>query len=231
MPAPIPPWADEFSDLSGAVELAADCTAFLEERQTRLGVDGSGLYNFYAQRLASGQLFALYDLRLARFCADRLRGFETFVEVGCGIGQLPLLMALQGQTCIGIENDWKRAACAGDLKLHLSQRYPLIAANARVMYGTFPAQLPEGVNKAKTALLCNFLAFTHTAEQERAFIREMYTYPLCIVDLSRFLKLRPDAQQRQELVDLLEAQGFDKPTPLGTSRAWDGEFVALMRRR
>jgi SAM-dependent methyltransferase len=231
MAAPLPAWAAEFSDLSGAVDLAADCATFLEQRQAKMGVDGSGLYNFYAQRVASNQMFALYELRMTRFCADKLRAFETFVEVGCGVGQLPFLMALQGQKCIGIDNDWKRAACAGDLKLHLVERYPLIAANARIMYGAFPAALPDGVDKERCVLLCNCLVFTHTPEQALAFVREMHTYPLSIIDLTRFLQIRRDEASRQELLDLLDAEGFETPEPLGPTKAWDGEFVALTPRR
>jgi SAM-dependent methyltransferase len=231
MAAPLPAWAAEFSDLTGAVEIATECAAFLAERQARLGIDGSGLYNFYAQRIATGTMFANYDLQLARFCADRLRAFDTFVEVGCGVGQLPFLIAQQGQHCIGIENDWKRAACAGDLKLHLVERYPLVAANARIMYGTFPAALPAEVNKERTVLLCNCLVFTHTPQQGLAFIREMLTYPLSIIDITRFLKIRRDADLRQELLDQLEQEGFEPPMQLGPASAWDGEFVALRPRR
>lgn len=231
MAAPLPAWADEFLDLDGAADLAADCVQFLKQREARMGVEGSGLYNHYAQRLAKGEFFARSDLQMARFCAKMLSAFDTFVEVGCGVGELSLLIAQQGLKAIGIESDWKRAACAGDLKLSLIGKYPQIAANARIMYGTFPAPLPEGTDIHRCALLCGCLVATHTPEQALEFVREMHTYPLAIIDISRFLKIRRDPVARQELLYLLEAVGFEQPVPIGPPKDWDGEFVALTPRR
>src|SRR6185312_7401363 len=90
------------------------------------GIDTSGLYQFYAVRVQK-RLGGLseYEEHIARYAIERCAG-RRVVEIGTGLGELPIVLALNGMTTAGVEYDGNRQRAAMALHERIASCFPEI---------------------------------------------------------------------------------------------------------
>ncbi|MGH6981573.1 MAG: hypothetical protein ACREFC_10235 [Stellaceae bacterium] len=105
------------------------------------GVDSSGLYGFYAARI-SGRLGGIleYEEGLARYVLEHCSN-RRIVEVGTGLGELPIMLALNGLVAAGLEYEHRRFQAAAAIRMRLVNCFPEIVERYELINGAYPEAL------------------------------------------------------------------------------------------
>ncbi len=162
-------------------------------RVEKLGVDGSGAFNFYRSRLASGRVFCDYEIRLVRALIDRMPPPGEVHEIGCGWGQLVFLLAWCGYRTTGFEIDSRRFAGAEFLHRLLREIDEECGALAVVRNEFFPP-LDRPDSTASLVIATNVVVSDpQLVEEQMLWALRRYRY--AIVDVDRFCRLRQPAER------------------------------------
>lgn len=196
-----PHWADRLRELLVPVT---------RHRIERLGIEKSGAYSFYNVRVQAGEIFADYDVALARkllLCGLDIREVH---EIGCGLGQLMFLLGWNGFKTLGFESDRARVRAAKDLLAILKLADPELTENVEVLESEFPLQGMPQPGPYSLVLTTNLVA-TRSLPQQRAVLQAMLKYPFVVADIQRFFDLRSDSVAEQAALALFAEEGFRKP--------------------
>ena len=120
-------------DFDAEERLSNFTVEFLRKRLVELGPIESGFYGYYTHLAERGVAFQSYEKALVRFMIDHASGFERYVEIGAGIGQLSALLATHGLITISVEGDESRARAARALRDALAQHFPTVSQSGQCL--------------------------------------------------------------------------------------------------
>jgi len=179
-------------------------------RIAALGEAASGAGNYYMHRVNSAAFLAEYEVELAKYLLSEPR-FESYHEVGCGMGALPVLLAANGLFATGHEVDRKRIEGAQTVLEDVSRKLrgevgqsPLAC---EFLHGRFPQTIGTR-NVSKSLAFCTNVTATATASQRQDIIIALLSYSAVIVDLQRFIDRRTTRAEEDALLVELQAAGL-----------------------
>jgi hypothetical protein len=149
-----------------------------------MGPEESGLFNYYVRKLAHDALLSQCDLQAIRVLRQHAGRFTRLWEIGPGVGQLTVMLALDGHQVVAVEHDRRRAAAV----LAVLDVLAAIDRPARdritLLLDTFPEALGADTVE-KDAVLCLSCAFTAADAKYRAFEATVARYALGVIDFAR----------------------------------------------
>lgn len=149
-----------------------------------LGVEHSGAYEFYRTRLASGRVFGDYELRLVDAIISRQFLVDEVHEIGCGWGQLVLLLAWRRYRTTGFEIDRKRFLGAVCLHEVLS-RIDEVRANRATLRREFfpPLDRPD---PERSLVIATNIVTENPRFVEDQILWGLRRYRYAVIDVDRF---------------------------------------------
>jgi hypothetical protein len=166
--------------------------------------------DYYLDRFGAGRFFTDYDLYTAEYCARELADAALAVELGCGFGELSLLLASEGFRTVGIESAAARHDGASSLLRGLTKAGHRLGELSYVV-GTYPDKRTDAATAASdnAILVCTHVTSSSLVENMAAVIRSLNRFRHLIIDVSTF-GVRRDASRIKELVAQILAAGFEE---------------------
>jgi hypothetical protein len=160
-------------------------------------INETGLYAYYADRVMQrvGGLLE-YEGALAHYVLDNCRG-KRVVEIGAGLGELPITIALNGLTAAAVEYDSKRILGATKIREAMIRSFPELAER----YVIVPLGFPEALVESAWAGPDVTLLFTNVGsgwddKRTEEGISRFHSVGEVILDLRLFGAVRDEAEQR-----------------------------------
>lgn len=117
-------------------------SALREELQNR-GIDESGLLEFYASRVSARRGAILdYEEAYANYLLANCRN-QRVLEIGTGMGELPVVLALNGVRAGGLEYYEPTYQAAARIRSGLALCFPELASDYELILGAFPENLMD----------------------------------------------------------------------------------------
>jgi hypothetical protein len=171
-------------------------TAALTQRLAAMGQQESGLYNYYVRKLSHDALLSQCDLLAIEALRMRRGQFARIWEIGPGIGQLSIMLALDGHHLVLLEHDNRRMAA---LVAMLDQIVAAIDAEARARVDVRPGSIPEAIGAAdaieQDAVLALNCAFTASDAKRLAFERTVARFGFGLIDFPRLFTETADREE------------------------------------
>lgn len=190
-----------------AVEFLTEWIAADPRRETEVGP-------YYLNKLRRGRLFEPYDHAVSRYAADHFRPETLFVELGSGLGELGILLALESFTVTSFEFTSMRHAAAVALADALVENGASLA-ELSFLYARYPDDLTLKLLQGSNPKV--FVATNAVSAYMRAhmgmIVRSLPLYDEVILDLNSFGFLR-DKAEADELAAMLFALHFDDKGPV-----------------
>jgi len=187
---------------------------FLLEESRR---QGEGLYQWYRTRyLPAGIGISHYDKTIARFVLDNCGFADRFIEIGAGIGQQCMLIALAGRRSVAIESDrvnfdtLERATAR--IAERIDARLPEYMSPIRDWY---PTRANEYVTD-RSILCFPTLSWKLNAEKEAEMFDSLRASAGVIVGLGYFFQVRSSDDEQQWLINRICERGFSAPVDVCT---------------
>jgi len=188
-----------------ASQLDAVALPLARRRLEEMGLDASGSYRFYAERIAQGTLFAGCEIALVeRLLADP-ESPQRFHELGGGFGTLSWLLGASGRQVTCFEYDRRRYVGAVALLNELVRSRRMLARRIKIARLAFPP--PEPPASGIWLLATNMVATFRGEERERLLAR-LGDYDRAVIDMDRFLDPAPDDLRRAERIGEVESAGL-----------------------
>ncbi len=161
--------------------------------------DKSVALNFYTVRLAHAAMVAPYEAAIAEFLLETMDPSDRSFEIGCGYGQLPLLVALGGRRMTGIEYEPLRFAGAQYLRGRLGSENPTAAARLDFLKLRYPRDFDWRLlaGARRNVLVFTNVVATVVKEQEDEILATFSRFDEVIVMVSHFGWSRSAAEQDQ----------------------------------
>ena len=179
----------------------------LDERIRLLGVDRSGAYEHYKAQLSLGFPIRAGELAILKFVRERLPKLRSYHEIGSGMGTLPLMLACENLTAVGVERDEKRHLTALAILRELSDAVPQVEGNCRLIGGSFPDVVSDLDVSESLAILTDIVA-TQTPRDAARFGHALARYRYVVMDLQRFCTKRDSAEEQDRLIEELDRCGL-----------------------
>ena len=179
----------------------------LDERIRLLGVDRSGAYEHYKAQLSLGFPIRAGELAILKFVRERLPKLRSYHEIGSGLGTLPLMLACDNLTAVGVERDEKRHLTALAILRELSDAVPQVEGNCRLIGGSFPDVVSDLDVSESLAILTDIVA-TQTPRDAARFGHALARYRYVVMDLQRFCTKRDSAEEQDRLIEELDQCGL-----------------------
>lgn len=224
-------------EMEGRVD--REIAAFLEEEHA---AKGDALYGWYRHRfLAANNKYltstiglAPYDKAIARFVVEHCSFAKRFVEVGAGLAQESMLLAMQGMATYAIETNLANFDMLTRLRARLAQRLdPDLPKRMTPINDFFPRRASEYVD-ADTILTFPTLSWTIDATQERAIFDSLRAAGGVILSAQDFFRNRPELAEQEELIRQIRSRGFDAPVEVHSWTEWHMGFrpdrIVFMKR-
>lgn len=162
---------------------------------------------YYADRLSSGQLVSSYEIDLVAYIVRTLPESLTILEIGSGIGQLPLLLACLGRRAVGVEATPTRLGLAHRLQDALAALHRDAAARAVLVSGYYPEEVafPHDLLLA-TNIVNSWWESWQIPDREK--YQRTFVAPHAIIDLRTWFVLRETPEERHALAStIMQATG------------------------
>jgi len=166
------------------------------------GMDASGLYRYYTMRL-DGRLGGIleYEHDLANYVIEHCQG-RRIVEIGAGLGELPIILALNGMKSAGVEFNEGRQRAGRRVRERAVNCFPEVGEHYEFIAGGYPEALVDTAwtGPDVTLLFTNVIASWDRARTEAidAFFPQVGEV---ILELRMFGVLRDEEAARQQLFD------------------------------
>ena len=206
-----------------------EIAAFLEDEYTERGDE---LYGWYRYRfLAKNNNYltrtiglAPYDKAIARFVVENCSFAKRFVEVGAGLAQESMLLAMQGISTVAIETNGANFDMMTRLLERLTQRLdPELPKRMRPIRDFFPTNAADYVDR-ETVVAFPTLSWTIDADQEKAILDALPLAGGVILSVYDFFRHRGEPAEREELIAQIRARGFDAPVVVHQWDTWEMGF-------
>lgn len=187
----------------------AALNAALAGRVASMGADESGLFQYYTRKLEHDALLSQCDLQAIQILRQHAGRFGHVWEIGPGVGQLTVMLALDGHEVVAVEHDRRRAAALLAVLNELAAIDQAARDRVTVVQDTFPEVL--GSRAVETdAVLCLSCAFTAPATKYRAFETAVARYALGVIDFARlFTETTDRIEWRRRAGDFASAHGVE----------------------
>lgn len=175
------------------------------------GVDESGLYNFYRARVESVRAaLSHYDRMLVEYVLGRFDSAgRRIVHGGIGLGTLASALAYRGYTVAGVEHDGSRLRAAGKVHAALAEAWPAAAERYSLIGGEFPGAVTGTAWMGPdTVLIFTNCVATWSEELRARIMQSMRACGDVILDTRLFETIKDTPEERQKLVEEIEALGF-----------------------
>jgi hypothetical protein len=173
------------------------------DRLDAMGEEEAGAYNFYAVRIARGDLFADYDRLLCARLIDDPDCPARVHEIGGGYGSFSWLMAGTGYETVCLEVDRRRFVGGVALWQAAEQAWPELSGRLRFVLDRFPSV--EVTPDSAWAVATNLVATTN-ANQRAAIMAALAGYQGAVIDVDRFLdQARSDADRARTIDDFWQS--------------------------
>jgi hypothetical protein len=192
-----------------------EIASFLEEEYA---AQGDGLYQWYRYRflvannksLTSTIGLAHYDKAIVRFVLERCPFATRFVEVGAGLAQESMLVALHGLPAFAIESTVAHLEMMNRLLRRLATKLDSrLLERMTPVNDWFPRRATEYVD-AGTVLTFPTLSATMTEEQETHLLDVMKVAGGVILSTEHFFRNRTSDEQAT-LISQIRSRGFGEP--------------------
>jgi hypothetical protein len=197
-------------------EFSALFLEFLDSRAATLGAEGGGLYDFYLRRLKLRRALLNSEDLAATTILNELPRYASYVEIGCGFGQLCSLLAINRLTVSAIECDAARFSGLDELRTLVASRWPEAQSRLTAVMSRFPCPLPGTIPAVSLVITTNLIHGT-SFEAEQAIIDGMSAYAAALVDTLRFCRDRTTAEDWAELDARFDGAGLAKHRIFGTA--------------
>jgi hypothetical protein len=173
---------------------------------------GSG---FYANKIEKRCLLSDGERAVAEYVTKTFSATDRVLEVGCGYGQLPLLLACLGRNAGGVESDVGRFAVAETLRAEMAKSYPQ-AAGCQLYRGRYPLDAAPPHDVIVTTNVVNgFWSDWQQPEDEK--YAAMFQAPDAIVDARLWWVPRETVEERAAIEGCMKALGFECAGIVGTT--------------
>lgn len=193
-------------------KLDAELLAFLQEELEAQGSGPDGLYQWYRNRFVPTQIgLSPYDRGIAGFVLEHCAAYERFVEIGAGIGQCCMLLALSRRHSYPVESNHVNFAMMNRAMLRIADRVDTELPNYMTPINVwYPDNAAQYVTT--NSLLCfPTLSWGLTPEDEQRILDTMRLAGGVIVGLRTFFLLRESKEEQQTLIDQIRERGFGAP--------------------
>jgi SAM-dependent methyltransferase len=183
----------------------------LEARESELGSDGAGLYDYYSAMLKRGIVLQDYEVSLADAVLASTSPDAPILDIGAGVGVLAAYFAAKGRTVITLEHDRRRQDSARAFFEAFAAANPDAAARIDLRAGTFPVagmDLPS----SGVALFTNITGGASEAQRD-AMVNAVRPFSWVVFDAQRFL-IRHRAGEALPNVQAFWRAGFRRMRPL-----------------
>lgn len=197
---------------------------------------GDKLYQWYRYRFLAANNKALtetiglgpHDRAIARFVIERCPFAKRFVEVGAGVGQESILLAMMGKTTCAIEANVENFTMMKRLVEHLAARLASDLPNRMTpIYDWYPTRAAEYVD-SDTILAFPSLSWTLDAAQERTIFDSLSAAGGVILSLYDFFTHRAEPAEQEALVAQIRERGFEAPIEISS---WEGANMGFRHDR
>jgi hypothetical protein len=209
--------------------LDREVATFLDEEYA---VQGENLYQWYRNRfLAANNTFltssiglAPYDKAIARFVIERCPFAKRFVEIGAGVGQQSIFLAMMRMPSCAVEANTTNLDMMKRLVARIAERLdPELPKYMTPIYDWYPTLAAEYVD-AETILSFPTLSWGLDAGQELTLFDSLRAAGGVILSLSHFFRLREEPAQHEELIAQIRDRGFDGPVEIQEWKQWHEGF-------
>ena len=174
------------------------------------------------------------DKAIARFVLQHRGSVDRLVEIGAGIGQLSMLVALQGMRSIGVEAASAHAAMMTRLLGRLEEEVdPTIRARMSPVSDFYPNRAHEYVT-SRSIIAFPSLSFGIDVETERSILDSLRLASGVVLSLGGFFRPREAAAEQEELVAQIAGRGFGEPEVVYAWQDWEMGFkpdrIVFMRK-
>lgn len=192
--------------VTAAAELVNDALIQLhQERVSKLGVDGSGLYSHYKGLMDSHQISGSKTADLVNLIANLLPRFDRYDVLRAGLGEITFVLAALGLRAAGFDNNPRRFSAMSAGLEKLADADPELAR--RITIGR--AIIPDVPERGKTLAVAHHL-IGFTPAQEGQALAQLAAYDALLIDPRIFLFSRATDQEREAVVETLKRLGFSQ---------------------
>jgi hypothetical protein len=213
--------------MDAAIEAALDreLFAFLKEELALQGDGPHGLYQWYRTRfIPAGVGLSPWDRAIASFVLENCAAADRFIEIGAGIGQACMLLALSRRRTLAIEQDKTNFAmmerAVERIADRINRELPNYMSGIRDWY---PNRAAEYVT-ARSILCFPTLSWGLDAAKEAAMLDSLRAAAGVIVGLRYFFRPRETDEEEQQLVEQIRERGFAAPVEVFCSKKWADGF-------
>ena len=190
--------------------------AALADRLASMGPDESGLFNYYVRKLAHDALLSPCDLLAIRILRQHAGRFARLWEIGPGVGQLTIMLALDGHQVVAVEHDRRRAAALLAMLDVLAAIDRLARDRVTVVPDTFPEAIGADAAIVKDAVVCLSCAFSAPDSKYRAFEAAIARYALGVIDFARLFTETTDRVEWRRRADTFASAHGIEATPVSS---------------
>lgn len=192
--------------------------AFLQEEFEKQGEE---LYQWYRLRhLPAGIGLSHYDRAIAQFVLDNCSFADHFVEVGAGIGQECMLLALFQRRTVAIETYGPNFRMMERAVARIAERIdPNLPDHMSRIWDHYPERASEYVTD-RSILCFPTLSWGLDAEKETALLDSLGAASGVIIGLTYFFDVRRTDEEQECLIDQIRERGFAAPVDVCTWTEW-----------
>lgn len=171
-------------------------------------IEKSALPGFQKQLfLQSGEFLIPEEALLLRALARSFTANTRFVELGSGVGLLPIMLAGLGYRTGGIEADPRRHALALDILQFLRSKNFAGAEKVELSGQMIPRVAELQIDDSTIALVSNVVVLPQNVDYDGWF-KFLASFPAVIINLGRFLERRTAGDSQERLSAGLQEAGF-----------------------
>jgi SAM-dependent methyltransferase len=216
--------ADEPASGSAEAKVEAAILDFLQkEIAAQLAPEDSIARWYRTMYLERGQGFAPFGRAVMGLLQERRGRFDRVTEIGAGLGQNCLQLALDGWSTIAVESgnpvyNWMERVLD-----RVNRFAPDVRARVRPLECHYPHRASEYLDGRTLACFLGVCAEV-TPDVDRQMIDALRLAGGIVLDPRVFFRHREAEEERRALIERIEALGFKPPIPLWNSTAAPGFF-------
>jgi len=206
--------------IASASVIDAEILNFLREELSAEGPMESPIATWYRkQYLNKSRGFAAFGQVLVDLLAQRRQRFDQVTEVGAGIGQTCVQLALEGWPTIAVESGAEVFGWMEHLLARLRRIDAVVSERVRPLKCGYPERASEYLNERTLACFMGLLTSSAINDViNREMIESLRLAGGIILDPRVFFRRRESEQEQGELVTEIQKLGFGPPVSFWDSR-------------